>query len=195
MIKGGNNDPSEEKRMKIFGISGSLRTNSFNSAALRTCEELLPDGVEFRRFGRLAEIPPYNEDLRVQGFPDCVEELRREIAEADALIIATPEYNYSVPGVLKNAIDWVSRPPQPLDERVVGIIGASKGIIGTARAQYHLRQTFVYLNASVLNRPEVFITAAHEKFDEGGTLRDTPTRDILELFVRQLVERAGRRQT
>jgi len=174
--------------MKIFGISGSLRTNSFNSAALRICAELLPREVEFRCFGRLAEIPPYNEDLRAQGFPDSVEELRREIAEADALIIATPEYNYSVPGVLKNAIDWASRPPQPFDEKLVGIIGASKGIIGTARAQYHLRQTFVYLNATVLNRPEVFITTAHEKFDEDGTLLDTPTRDILDLFVQQLVD-------
>lgn len=181
--------------MRIFGISGSLRTGSFNSAALRTCAELLPNNVEFRCFGRLAEIPPYNEDLRAQGFPDSVEELRREIAEADALIIATPEYNYSVPGVLKNAIDWVSRPPQPLDEKLVGVIGASKGMIGTARAQYHLRQTFVYLNASVLNRPEVFIATAHEKFDEDGTLLDRPTRDILELFVQQLVERAERRQT
>jgi len=180
--------------MRIFGISGSLRARSFNSAALRICAELLPRDVEFRCFDRLAEIPPFNEDLQTQAFPDSVEELRREIAEADALIIATPEYNYSVPGVLKNAIDWVSRPPQqPLDEKLVGIIGASKGIIGTARAQYHLRQTFVYLNATVLNRPEVFITAAHEKFAEEGALLDRPTRDILELFVQRLVERAERR--
>lgn len=195
MVQRGNDDPSEEKRMRILGISGSLRASSFNSAALRTCAELLPRDVEFRSFGRLAEIPPYNEDLRMQGFPDSVEALRREIGEADALIIATPEYNYSVPGVLKNAIDWASRPPQPFDEKLVGIIGASQGILGTARAQYHLRQTFVYLNATVLNRPEVFIATAHEKFDEDGTLVDRPTRDILELFVQRLVERAEQRLT
>uniref|UniRef100_UPI0013D2FD54 NADPH-dependent FMN reductase n=1 Tax=Enterobacter hormaechei TaxID=158836 RepID=UPI0013D2FD54 len=88
----------------------------------------------FQNFDRLAEIPPYNEDVRQHGFPDSVEELRREIAEADALIIAAPEYNYSVAGVLKNAIDWASRPPQPFDEKLIGIIGASRGVIGTARA-------------------------------------------------------------
>lgn len=178
--------------MRIFGISGSLRSGSFNSAALRTCAELLPEGIEFRSFDRLAEIPPYDEDVRQQGFPDSVEDLRREIAEADAVIIATPEYNYSVAGVLKNAIDWASRPPQPFDEKLVGLIGASRGIIGTARAQYHLRQSFVYLNATVLNRPEVFITSAHEKFDGNGMLVDAVTRDVLKLFVQNLVDRAGR---
>lgn len=181
--------------MRILGISGSLRTGSFNTATLRACMGLLPNDVEVRTFDRLAEIPPYNEDVRQQGFPDCVEELRKEIDGADAVLIATPEYNYSVPGVLKNAIDWASRPPQPFDEKLVGIIGASRGVIGTARAQYHLRQVFVYLNATVLNRPEVFITAAHEKFHADGTLLDRPTGDILELFVQQLVARAKRSRT
>jgi len=176
--------------MRIFGISGSLRSGSFNSAALRTCAELLPEDVTFRSFDRLAEVPPYNEDVRQQGFPDSVEELRREIADADAVIIAVPEYNYSVAGVLKNALDWASRPPQPFDEKLVGIIGASRGVIGTARAQYHLRQSFVYLNAKVLNRPEVFITSAHEKFDGNGNLVDAATRDVLKLFVQNLVDRA-----
>jgi len=177
--------------MRILGISGSLRSGSFNSSALRTCAELLPVDVEFRTFGRLAQIPLFNEDVRQHDFPDSVEELRREIAEADAVIIATPEYNYSVPGVLKNAIDWAScRPPQPFNEKLVGIIGASRGILGTARAQYHLRQTFVYLNATVLNRPEVFIMTAHEKFDQDGRLTDEPTREILKSFLVQLLDRA-----
>ena len=160
----------------VLGISGSLRRGSFNSAALRTAQQLVPDGMTIEIFD-LAPIPLYNEDVREQGFPPPVEEFRRRIKEADALLIVTPEYNYSVPGVLKNAIDWASRPPdQPFDGKPMAIFGASPSFTGSARAQYHLRQVFIYLDALIMNRPEVFITSAHTKFDAQGKLTDETTR-------------------
>ena len=165
--------------MHILGISGSLRKDSFNTAALRACSELLPAGVTMSVFD-LSAIPLYNEDVRAQGLPEPVQRLREQIRAADALVIATPEYNYSIPGVLKNAIDWASRPPeQPFDGKPVAIIGATPGGLGTSRAQYHLRQVFVYLNGQVLNRPEVFISAAPSKFDATGKLTDATTAEHL----------------
>src|SRR6201999_4413196 len=114
------------------------------------------------------------------GFPPVVEELRRKILAADGLLFVTPEYNYSMPGVLKNAIDWVSRPPeQPFDGKPIAIMGASPGALGTARSQYHARQMFIFLNAYILNRPEVMISQAQNKFDAQGKLTDQPTRDII----------------
>jgi chromate reductase, NAD(P)H dehydrogenase (quinone) len=160
----------------LLGISGSLRTGSYNTALLRVCEELLPAGCTLE-VASLEAVPLYNEDLRAVGFPPAVQNLRAQIAKADAVIIATPEYNYSIPGVLKNAIDWVSRPPdQPFEHKPVAIMGASPSGLGTARAQYHLRQCFVFLNSPVLNRPEVMIPKAHERFDASGKLTDEPTR-------------------
>jgi chromate reductase, NAD(P)H dehydrogenase (quinone) len=128
--------------IRVLGISGSLRRGSFNTAALRAARELVPTGMELEIYEGLREIPPYDDDLRQgQGYPPAVAELRARIKAADALLIATPEYNYSVPGVLKNAIDWASRPPeQPFDGKPIAIMGASPGALGTARAQYHLRQ-------------------------------------------------------
>jgi chromate reductase len=169
--------------LHILGISGSLRKNSYNSAALRAASELLPEGVTMEIF-ELANIPMYNDDVREQGYPPAVQTLREKIAAADAVLIATPEYNYSVPGVLKNAIDWASRPPsQPFDGKPVGIMGASPGVLGTARAQYHLRQMFVFMNGMVLNRPEVMIGAANTKFDAEGKLTDATTRDFMQKFL------------
>ncbi len=165
--------------VKILGIAGSLRRGSFNKAALRAAQEFAPDGMRIEVFD-IAEIPPYNEDVKQQGFPPPVQALRDGIREADGLLFATPEYNYSIPGVLKNAIDWVSRPPeQPFDGKAIGIMGASPSALGTARAQYHLRQCFIFLNAHVMNRPEVMINAAPTKFDAEGRLTDQPTRDFI----------------
>lgn len=170
--------------LHLLGVSGSLRKNSFNTAALRAAQELLPEGVKMEIFD-LAPIPLYNEDVREQGFPDSVQQFRARIAAADAVVIASPEYNYSIPGPLKNAIDWASRPPnQPFDGKPIAIMGASPGGFGTARCQYHLRQAFVYLNGIVLNQPEVMIAESHTKFDEQGNLTDDATRDrIRELMA------------
>lgn len=160
----------------IAGISGSLREQSYNTAALRAALELLPEDVTLEPVG-IGDVPLYNDDLRLQGYPPAVQRLRERLAAADGVLLMTPEYNYSVPGVLKNAIDWASRPPdQPFDGKPVAIMGASPGMLGTARAQYHLRQMLVFLNAYVLNRPEIMIAQATAKFDEAGHLTDAPTR-------------------
>jgi chromate reductase len=170
---------SEAGTVRILGIAGSLRRGSFNIATLRTAQELAPSGVTIDIFD-IAPIPLYNEDVRQQGFPAPVEDLRARIKSADGLLIVTPEYNYSIPGVLKNAIDWASRPPeQPFDGKPIGLMGASAGMFGTGRAQYHLRQCFVFLNGLVMNRPEVMIPAAQTKFDANGKLTDQPTRDFI----------------
>lgn len=178
--------------MHILGISGSLRTNSFNTAALRACEPLLPSGVTLEIFD-IAAISLYNEDVYQQGFPSPVQLFREKIAAADALLIATPEYNYSIPGVLKNAIDWASRPPsQPFDGKAIALMSASPGALGGARSQYHLRQVFIYLNGMILNRPEVMIATAPSKFDAAGNLTDNATRDHLAKMLLALVEWTGR---
>ena len=165
--------------VRILGIAGSLRRGSFNAATLRAAQELAPTGMTIDGFD-IAPIPLYNEDVREQGFPAPVEDLRTRIKAADGLLIVTPEYNYSFPGVLKNAIDWASRPPeQPFDDKPIGLMGASGGTLGTARAQYHLRQCFIFLNGLVMTRPEVMIPQAHSKIDAAGKLTDQPTRDFI----------------
>jgi chromate reductase, NAD(P)H dehydrogenase (quinone) len=170
---------SDAGTARILGIAGSLRRGSFNAATLRTAQELAPAGMTIERFD-IGTIPLYNEDVRQQGFPTPVEDLRARIKGADGLLIVTPEYNYSIPGVLKNAIDWASRPPeQPFDGKPIGLMGASAGAFGTGRAQYHLRQCFVFLNGLVMNRPEVMIPAAQNKFDAAGKLTDQATRDFI----------------
>ncbi len=177
---------SDGGTVRLLGFSGSLRRGSFNTAALRTAQELAPAGMTIDTFD-LAPIPLYNEDVRAQGFPPPVEAFRAAIKAADGLLIVTPEYNFSIPGVLKNAIDWASRPPeQPFDGKPVGIIGAAAGILGSARAQYHLRQCFVFLNGLVMNRPEVLIATAQNKFDAEGKLTDQPTRDVLAGYLAAL---------
>ena len=170
---------SDSGTVKILGISGSLRASSLNTAALRAAAELAPAGMSIELCD-IGDLPLYNEDVRAQGFPAPVQRLRERIKAADALLFATPEYNYSTSGVLKNAIDWASRPPeQPFDGKPIAIMGASPGALGSARAQYQLRQCFIFLNGHVLNKPEVMIAGAAGKFDAAGTLTDTPTRDFL----------------
>ena len=166
---------------KILGISGSLRRGSHNTAALRAAAELAPEGVTVSVYEVLRDIPPYDDDLRTgSGYPAAVEAFRQAVAAADALLIATPEYNYSIPGVLKNAIDWASRPPaQPFDNKPLAILGASQGLLGTARAQYDLRKMCVFLNAYPLNKPEVFIAQSGAKIDADGRLTDEATRGFI----------------
>jgi len=174
--------------VRVLGFSGSLRKASFNTALLRAAVELAPPGVQLETTG-IGDIPLYNEDVREQGYPAPVAELRRRVAAADALLITTPEYNYSIPGVLKNAIDWVSRPPdQPFDGKPLALMGASMGTIGTARAQYHLRQTAVFLNMHPLNRPEVMVSRAHERFDASGRLTDEEIRARVTSLLSALAE-------
>jgi chromate reductase len=181
---------------RILGLSGSLRAGSFNTALLRAAVEAVPAGSQIE-IGRIDDLPPYNEDVRQIGFPPPAQRLRAQIAAADALLIVTPEYNYSIPGVLKNAIDWASRPPdQPFNQKPVAIMGASPGMLGSARAQYHLRQCFVYLNSFVLNQPEVMVAKAHERFDAAGKLTDETARKLVAQQLQALIEfidRVGRK--
>ena len=164
---------------KILGISGSLRKASFNTMALRAAQKLLPAGVTMDT-AEIGNLPLYNDDVRLHGFPPSVQALRDKITAADALLIVTPEYNYSIPGVLKNAIDWASRPPdQPFNNKAIALMGASPGMLGTARAQYHLRQCFVFLNGWVVNKPEVMIAAANTRFNEAGELTDENTKKLI----------------
>jgi chromate reductase len=185
--------------VRVLGFAGSLRKGSYNRMALRAAQELLPQGMTLETFD-ITPIPLYNEDVRAQGFPAPVQEFRDRIAAAGALLIVTSEYNYSVPGVLKNAIDWASRPPnQPFEDKPVAIMGASPSMLGTARAQYHLRQSCVYLNMHVLNRPEVMIAHCHERFDAQGRLIDEKTRQMIAQLLSALGDwsrrlRAGQRE-
>ena len=174
--------------MHFLGISGSLRRQSLNTAALRACAGLLPPGATMD-LADISAIPLYNEEIREQGLPASVQTLREQILRADALVIATPEYNYSMPGVLKNAIDWASRPPsQPFEGKPIALMSASPGGFGGARAQYQLRQVFIYLNGLILNRPEAMISAAHTKFDAQGELTDPTAADQLKALLAALAD-------
>ena len=172
----------------ILGIAGSLRQASYNRAALRAAAQLVPEGARLDTFD-LAGIPPFNQDEEA-NLPSRVVELKRSIRAADAILLVTPEYNYSIPGVLKNAIDWASRPygDNSWDGKPVAVMGASVGSLGTARAQYHLRQLVVGLNMHAVNRPEVLISNAAERFDEHGNLKDENTRKHIRNLIETLVE-------
>jgi chromate reductase len=171
--------------IQILGIAGSLRRASYNRAALRAAMDLMPQDASLDTF-ELDGISGFNQDEE-QNPPAKVIELKRRIREADAILIVTPEYNYSIPGVLKNAIDWASRPygDNAWNGKPVAVMGASIGTIGTARAQYHLRQVFVFLNMLPINQPEVMISNAGERFDAQGNLTDETTRKL----IRQLLQR------
>lgn len=170
----------------ILGISGSLRQGSYNTAALRAAAELLPPGARLIE-ADISDLPLYNDDVRAAGWPPAVQRFRQQIADADAILFSTPEYNYSISGVLKNAIDWASRPPQqPFEGKPAAIMGASPGAIGTARAQYHLRQIGVFLDLKFLNRPEVMIGGAADRFDADGKLTHEPTREFIKTMLSAL---------
>ena len=176
------------KRYTILGIAGSLRRQSYNRSALRAAKQLAPEGVTLDIF-ELEGIPGFNQDDE-QTPPTKVVELKKQIRAADAVLIVTPEYNYSIPGVLKNAIDWASRPygDSAWAGKPAAIMGASIGTIGTARAQYHLRQMFVFLNMFPINQPEVMIGNAGERFDAEGNLMDETTKKYIRQLLQNLVE-------
>jgi chromate reductase len=184
---------AEKKTFHILGFAGSLRKGSYNRSLLRAAVELAPPEVEIDIFD-LDGIPPYNQDLE-QQLPAKVREFKKKIRDCDALLIVTPEYNYSMPGVLKNAIDWASRPhgDNSFEDKPVAIMGASMGMIGTARAQYHLRQSCVFLNMHPLNRPEVMVSHAQDKIKD-GKITDPTTSDLIRRLLEGLVAWTNRLQ-
>ncbi len=176
-----------DKIVNILGFAGSLRKDSYNRSLLRAALELVPRDAKLEIFD-LAGIPPFNQDLENQP-SEKVKEFKAKIRAADAILIATPEYNYSIPGVLKNAIDCASRPhgDNAFERKPVAIMGASPGMMGTARAQYHLRQCFVYLTCFALNQPEVMVPFAQEKIDKEGKVTDQKTREKIKELLEGLV--------
>jgi chromate reductase, NAD(P)H dehydrogenase (quinone) len=173
----------------VVGFAGSLRRGSYNRALLRAATELVPPALRIA-IHDLDGIPLYNGDIEAAGAPPSVVNLRDAIRQADGLLIATPEYNHGVPGVLKNAIDWLSRPPRDsaLNGKVAALIGASPGTTGTARAQSQLRQAFVFTNTYALLQPEVLVARAHEKFDADSHLVHEATRDFLAAFLQHFTD-------
>ena len=174
---------------RIIAFAGSLRRGSFNSALLRAAQELAPDGMEIELI-EIGDLPFYNADVEAQGDPPSVAAYKASLGDADGLLIATPEYNDGIPGVLTNAIDWGSRLPgrAPLSGKPIALMGASPSRIGTARAQLHLRQLLSHVHARVLPPPELLVASAHERFDKSRRLTDESTRDVLA----KLLERFGR---
>jgi chromate reductase len=173
--------------MDILAISGSLRSGSYNTRLVEAAAQLAPRGVIVERYDRLGELPMYNEDVDGPRPPKAVAQLRSRIADADALLISTPEYNYGVPGVLKNALDWASRPvtASPLAGKPVAIMGASPTNFGSVRAQLALRQTLLWTDSRVIRKPEVIVFRAHERFADDGRLTDEGTAAL----VRELLDR------
>lgn len=176
-----------EKIVNILGFAGSLRKDSYNRSLLRAALELVPKDTRLEIFD-LDGIPPFNQDLENQP-SEKVREFKAKIRAADAILIATPEYNYSIPGVLKNAIDCASRPygDNAFEHKPVAIMGASVGTMGSARAQYHLRQCFVFLTCFALNQPEVMVPFAQEKIDKDGKLTDQKIRERIRELLESLV--------
>ena len=176
--------------IKILGIVGSLRKDSYNHFALKAALELVPDGAVLNLI-ELHGIPVFNQDDEM-AMPAAVLEFKRRILAADAILFATPEYNYSVSGVLKNAIDWASRPfgESAWTGKPAALMGASPGSLGTARAQYHLRQILVAFDMPVVNQPEVMIGNAAQRFDQDGRLTDAPTREHIQKLLAALVQLA-----
>lgn len=179
--------PTGVPSLNILAFCGSLRRASYNRAALQAAIQLAPFGTTVE-IAEIGDLPHYDADRQAQGFPDAVRRLEAQLRAADAVLFATPEYNYSVPGVLKNAIDWLSRlPDAPFAGKPAAILGASMGAIGTARAQYHLRQIGVFLDLRFMNKPEVMIGAAQDRFDAQGQLTDAKTREVLQKFMAAFV--------
>jgi len=172
----------------FVAISGSIRKESYNTMVLKAAQKLTPANIVIEQIS-IADVPMYNFDLHEKFYPEAVEKLCTAIKEADAVIIVTPEYNYSIPGVLKNVIDFLSKHPlKPFNKKVVGIISASPSLLGGVRAQYHLRQILVAVNAITMNIPEVVITQVNTKFDEDGNLTDEKTTTFLKKFIDELAD-------
>jgi len=176
-----------EKMINILGFAGSLRKGSYNKALLGVALELVPKDAAMETFD-LEGIPPFNQDMENQP-SQRVKEFKTRIRAADAVLIATPEYNYSIPGVLKNAIDWASRPygDNAFEGKPAAVMGASVGMLGTARAQYDLRRSFVFLNMYLLNQPEVMVPFAQDKIDKDGKVTDLKTREKIKELLQSLI--------
>jgi chromate reductase len=177
-----------DKTVKILGFAGSLRKGSYNRALLRSAGEMVPPEASLEIFD-LDGFPLYNQDLE-KYVPAKVTEFKAKIKAADALLIITPEYNYSMPGVLKNAIDWASRPPgdNAFQGKPTAIMSASTGMLGGARAQYHLRQSLVVLDVHPINKPEIMISFAEQKFDAAGKLTDEKAKELIKLLFKNLID-------
>ncbi len=178
---------SVEQKIRVLAFAGSLRKDSYNKALIRAAVELAPENVAIEVFD-LYGIPPFNQEFEVTP-PQIVAEFKQKIRNVDALLIATPEYNYSVPGVLKNSIDWASRPraDTPLEGKPVAIMSASIGRFGGARAQYHLRQSFIFLDMHPVNRPEIMLSDAAHNVDTEGKLTNEQTRQLIVQLLESLV--------
>jgi chromate reductase, NAD(P)H dehydrogenase (quinone) len=176
------------KPITILGFAGSLRKGSYNKAILRAAAELVPEDTRLEIFD-LEGIPPFNMDLET-AMPEKVKQFKAAIKSADAVLLVTPEHNYSIPGVLKNAIDWASRPlgDNSFEGKPAAIMSASTGIFGGARAQYHLRQVLVFLNMFPLNKPEMFVASADKKIDSAGKVIDEETRKRIAGLIKALAD-------
>src|SRR5258706_6152728 len=182
--------------IRVAGIAGSLREGSLNKGFLRAAAELAPAGMEIQIYTRLGDIPPYNDDVCVKGDPEPVADMKKFIGGADALLIVSPEYNYGVPGVLKNAIDWASRPSGKcvLNRKPAALMGCSPGLGGTIRCQHALRQSFVFTETHVMSQPEIKIPSAAPLFDANSKLTDENTRQYVKKFLEAFAVWIGRFQ-
>ncbi|NQW30849.1 MAG: NAD(P)H-dependent oxidoreductase [Ignavibacteria bacterium] len=182
---------ARKKKMKIIGISGSSRNNSYNAGLIIKAQQLLTDSVDFETLD-IAAWPMYNQDMEAHGVPAEILSARELIKQSDGVILSTPEHNYSISALLKNAIDWLSRPPQrSFFEKSVLIVGASPGAFGSVRAQGHLRDIMHALNANVFLQPQLLVTNVKDKVDAGGILTDQKTietyQQILNLWTSSIV--------
>ena len=174
---------------RILGLAGSLRRASIHRGLVRAAQELAPEGVTIEPYyDELGQIPFFNQDVEAEGDPAPVKEFKEKIREVDAVLIATPEYDYAIPGVLTNALDWALRSPSPFRHKPVGIVGASPGGVGTARGQMVLRQILLHAPAYVMPEPQMLIPYSRERFDENGDLVDEQTRERMRRFLAALVE-------
>jgi chromate reductase, NAD(P)H dehydrogenase (quinone) len=180
------------EEIRVVGFAGSLRQQSYNRALLRAASELAPPGMTVDIFD-LREVPLYNGDVEAAGDPPAVAQLKAAIRAAAGVLMVTPEYNHGVPGVMKNTVDWLSRPPRSavLAKKPVGLIGASPGATGSARGQSQLRQAFEFTNSYCMPQPEFLLSKAHEKIDAQGRLADEPSRAVLQKYLLAFAEWVG----
>jgi chromate reductase len=176
----------------IATFLGSLRSGSFNAQLLREAQRLAPEGVVLEVLD-VSGFPHFDDDVRAEGIPQSVVDVGERVLAADAVLFVSPEYNYSIPGTLKNGIDWISRlSPQPFAGKAVGMMGVSTGRLGTARMQYHLRQVLVFLDAHPVNKPEVMVPFGPTAFDDDGRLIDEVTAGLVAQHLATLLAHAQR---
>jgi chromate reductase len=186
----------EIQTLHILAISGSLRTESFNRKTLQIAKKIASElGAEVQEMDlKILSLPIFDEDLRINGFPDSVATLKKAINAADVLLIATPEYNHSIPGPLKNAIDWASDKTNPFSGKTAAIFGASIGLFGTLRAQLHLRQVLTALDVEIAPQPQIFIPSAREAFLADGSLADAKIFKQLKSLIEETCNLARRKR-